>query len=285
MSMLKRFFALLLILLFFTVPADAAKKAKPTPTPAPVEIMTDVADTPDIIQDLLDIAYREWETTQGKRLKKSNKYTKWWNNYTWEWCAGFTTWCTLEAGIPQDDEKVILATEEGSAEGIYSCKASSPTKLIHSFLHMHRTTMIPQKGFIILYGEESNYKVHVGIVYDVQKLDNGKYRLTTIEGNMSNTVKMYIADYEPVNVYQEQNHNPKASNLSAVPEEEREGETGKNARTYDLRYKSKNKRKPWYVTCFLMTWIPEDTPSGENVELGDTTDPDESVDLDENEDV
>ncbi len=117
--------------------------------------------------------------------------------------------------------------------------------------------MIPQKGFIVLYGEESNYKIHVGIVYDVQKLDNGKYRLTTIEGNMSNTVRMYVADYEPVDVYHEQKRSPKTSNLSAVPEAEQEGETGK-ARTYDLRYKGKNKKKPWYITCFLMTWLPED---------------------------
>ena len=249
----------LTLVLLFTSSSLAAGKAKATPTPAPVEIVTEVTEPPEIIRNLVNIAMQEWESTEGKRLKKSNKYTKWWNNYEWEWCAGFTTWCTLEAGIPQDDEKIILAREEGTIEGdldgIYSCKASSPTKLIHSFLHMHRTTMIPQKGFIILYGEESNYKVHVGIVCDVQKLDNGKYRLTTVEGNMSNTVKMYIADYEPVDVFHEQKRSPKTSNLSAVPESEREGETGKD-RTYDLRYKGKNKKKPWYVTCFLMTWIP-----------------------------
>ena len=261
MKVFKRFFVLMCALVLLSGSALAAKP-KATPTPAPIEITTDVvAEPPEIIRNMLDIARTEWETTEGKKLKKSNKYTKWWNNYEWEWCAGFTTWCTLEAGIPQDDEKTILKREEGTIEGdldgIYSCKASSPTKLIHSFLHMHRTTMIPQKGFIVLYGEESNYKIHVGIVYDVQKLDNGKYRLTTIEGNMSNTVRMYVADYEPVDVYHEQKRSPKTSNLSAVPEAEQEGETGK-ARTYDLRYKGKNKKKPWYITCFLMTWIPEE---------------------------
>ena len=260
MSFLKRWICFLACcsLLISSCASAASKKSSPTPTPAPAEITEAVAEVPEVIQALLDIAYREWEGTAGKKLPKSNKYTRWWNNYTWEWCAGFTTWCTLEAGIPQADEKAILAEEEGSIGGVFSCRASSPAKLIHSFLHMHRTTMIPQKGFIVLYGEESNYKVHVGIVYDVEKLENGKYRLTTIEGNMSNTVKMYIADYEPVNVYQEQKHNPKVSNLSAVPEEEREGETGKN-RTYDLRFQGKNKKKPWYITCFLMTWIPEDS--------------------------
>lgn len=257
-----RFVSLLLACLIVFSSASASS-SKPTATPAPVEIDTEIANPPEIIQNLLEIAYHEWETTEGKKLKRSNKYTKWWNNYEWEWCAGFTTWCTLEAGIPQDDEKNILSWKEGTVEGdidgIYSCKASSPTKLIHTFLHMHRTTMIPQKGFIVLYGEENNYKVHVGIVYDVQKLENGKYRLTTIEGNMSGTVRMYMADYEPVDVYHiyhKQKQSPKTSNLSPVPEEERNGEIGR-MRTYDLRYKSKNKKKPWYVTCFLMTWLPD----------------------------
>ena len=259
---MKRFAAILLVLLLLLPSALAEKKPKATDTPVPAAITEDVAEPPAVIQEMLDIAYREWEETAGKSLKKSNKYTKWWNNYDWEWCAGFTTWCTLEAGIPQDDEKVILKRAEGEVpDAIYSCKASSPAKLIHSFLHMRRTTMIPQKGFIILYGTGSNYKTHVGIVYDVEKLDNGKYRLTTIEGNMSNTVKMYIADYEPVDVFHDQKRSPKTSNLSEVPEEEKTLEEAKNL-TYTLR---KTSKKPWYVTCFLMPWVPEGIEAAEAV--------------------
>ncbi len=256
---MKRFTVILLVLMMLVSTAFAAKP-KTTPVPAPVDIQDTVADPPALIQDLLDIACREWEETAGKVLKKSNKYTKWWNNYTWEWCAGFTTWCTLEAGIPQDYEDVILKRKEGEVpEPIYSCKASSPTKLIHTFLHMNRTTMIPQKGFIVLYGKGSDYKTHVGIVYDVQKLDNGRYRLTTIEGNMSNTVKMYIADYEPVDVYHGQKENPKIRNLYPVPEEERTMTEARNL-TYQLRKKD---NKYWYITRFLMPWVPEESPAEE----------------------
>nr|AHF25651.1 hypothetical protein [uncultured bacterium Contigcl_30] len=267
MHCFKRFLSILTVFVLLSSSALAAKKkAKPTATPMPAQIEeTVIAEPPEIIQKMLDIAYAEWETTAGKALKKSNKYTKWWNNYEWEWCAGFTTWCTLEAGIPQDYEDVILSREEGPVKGIYSCKASSPTKLIHTFSHMHRTTMIPQKGFIILYGVGSDYRTHVGLVYDVQQLPDGKYRITTIEGNMSNTVRMYTADYEPVNVYQEQKHDPKVSNLSAVPPEEQEDEESRS-RTYVLR-KKKSTKRPWYVTCFLMPWVPGETsPDGE----GDT---------------
>ena len=244
----------LALMLLLSVPAEAAK-AKSTPTPPPQEIEREVVEPPEIIRNMLDIAYQEWETTEGKRLKKSNKYTKWWNNYEWEWCAGFVTWCMLEAGIPQDDEDTILKQPEGSAEGVYHCKGSSPSKLIHAYLHMHRTTMIPQKGYIILYGEDANYKIHVGIVYDVQKLDNGKYRLKTIEGNMSNTVKMYMFDYDADSDFSYKNKYPDNSNITAIPEEERTEETSKY-KTYDIHIKGKNKKKPWYVTCFLMPWVP-----------------------------
>ena len=163
----------------------------------------------------------------------------------------------MTAGVPQKSLSQILKLPEGEAEPVFSCSAVSPGKLLRAFQHMHRTTLFPQKGYFVIYGDRGNCTTHIGLVCDVQFLDNGKYRLTTIEGNMSNTVRMYVADYEPVDVFHEQKRSPKTSNLSAVPEAEQEGETGK-ARTYDLRYKGKNKKKPWYITCFLMTWIPEE---------------------------
>ncbi len=248
-------------ILLFAGCAEAAK-AKSTPTPAPVEIERQVAEPPEIIQNMLNIAWQEWDTVKGKRLPKSNQYTKWWNNYEWEWCAGFVTWCMLEAGIPQAFEKEILAREEGSIRGIYHCKGSSPVKLLHAYLHMHRTTKVPQKGFVILYGEDANNKIHVGIVYDVQLLPDGRYRLTTIEGNMSNTVKMYIFDYDADSAFSIKNKYPDNSNVSPVPEEERTGEIT-NYRTYDIHVKGKNKKKPWYVTCFLMPWVPGEAESVE----------------------
>ena len=254
--LLKKVLLICSVVIFLAPSAHAAsKKASATPTPPPVEIERSVAEPPEIIQKVLDIAWEEWDTVKGKKLPKSNKYTKWWNNYKWEWCAGFVTWCMLEAGVPQDYEDEILAQPEGSVSGIYHCKGSSPSKLIHAYLHMHRTTKIPQKGYVILYGEESNKWVHVGIVWDVIDLGNGKYRLTTIEGNMSNTVKMYIFDYDADKEYSIKNKYPDNSNVTAVPEDEREGEITKY-RTYDIHVKGKNKKKPWYVNCFLMPWVP-----------------------------
>ena len=257
---MKRIIALLSVLFLLTldtVPAQA-KKAQPTPTPVPLEISREVVEPPEVIHNMVDIAYREWDELHGKTLKKSNKYTKWRNNYTWEWCAGFVTWCMLEAQVPQEEQQTILSWEEGPVDGILHCKAAAPARLLEAYSHMRRTTMIPQKGYIILYGEDYNKTVHVGIVYDVQKLEDGRYRLTTIEGNMGNTVRMYMFDYDADKEFSYKNKYPDNSNVSAIPEEEQTEETTKY-KTYSIHVKSKNKKKPWYVTCFLAPWLPEDS--------------------------
>ena len=244
---MKRGFTLLLSLMLLLLPSfSLAAKAKPSPTPAPVEITTEVTDPPQQIRQMLDIAYREWEETAGKALKKQgNKYQTWWNNYKWEWCAGFVTWCMLEAGIPQAFKDEIFDMEEGQPEtGIFHTKASSPGKMLAGYEHMFRTTRVPQKGFVVDYGFKSNGYIHVGILYDVQDLGGGRYRLTTIEGNMSNTVKMYVYDYD-LNA-------DRKDCISAVPEEERTRGEARNF-AYKIRKDGKNK---WYVNYFLMPWIP-----------------------------
>ena len=243
-----RALALALALLCAMPNALAAKKAKATPTPAPVDIITSVVQPPEAIQQVLDIAYQEWVTTEGKALKKQgNKYQTWWNNYKWEWCAGFVTWCMLEAGIPQEFKDDIFDMEEGEpSTGIFHTKASSPGKMLAGYEHMHRTTRVPQKGFIICYGVKSNGYVHVGFVYDVEELGGGRYRLTTIEGNMSNTVKMYVYDYDM--------NAEKKNCITAIPEELQTREESKNF-TYKLRKDGKSK---WYVNYFLMPWLPDE---------------------------
>ena len=128
---------------------------------------------------------------------------------------------------------------------------------------MNRITRIPQKGFIAVFGNGKSFGdvgatgyYHVGLVYDVEELGGGKYRITTIEGNVTSpgddthkkaghTVRMYIRDYD-LNAEKKQN-------LSLVPEEERTQE--ENALfSYDYTYGNQN----LYFTIFLMPWIPEE---------------------------
>ena len=253
MNLLKRVFALTAAaLLLFSASAGAAKKEKATPTPAPMLIQAEPVDPPELISHMLDIAYQEWTDVNGADQGVKNKYTTWYNNYNWgrnTWCAGFVTWCMLEAGIPQAPQDEVKKYDEGTCpEPVFHVKGSAPKKMAPGYLHMHRTTEIPQKGFIVLYGENSNKYIHVGIVYDVELKSDGLYRLTCIEGAMKNTVRMFIYDYDA--------NAEKKKNIVLLPEEERTREEARN-----FTYGQHKKGTRWYVNCFLMPWIPEETPA------------------------
>ena len=241
---LKKCAALLLSLLLFCPSAIAASKTKATPTPMPVEIDTEVVEeVPETIRQLLDLAYNEWKELNGKALKNPNKYTKWRNNYAYGWCGGFITWCMLEVGIPQEEYGNI---QEGEVEGIVHVKEAGVGKLVTGYSRMNRTTLTPQKGFLVVYGKEGgNGLWHIGLVYNVEKLPDGKYRLTTIEGNLKNTVRMFVHDYDP-------NAEKKAKNLSLIPKEERTEEE-----TRAFSYKNQYPKFNLYVNMFLMPWIPD----------------------------
>lgn len=239
----RRLLALGLTLCCLTGSALAAGSKKKTPTPAPVPVTENIIqDVPETIRNVLDLAYTEWETLNGKALKKSNKYTKWRSNYEFGWCGGFVTWLMLEQDIPQEAWTDI---EEGDVAGIVHVKEAGVGKLVTGYLRMHRVTNMPQKGFLVVYGQTGkNGLMHIGLVYDIEVLPDGRYRLTTIEGNMSNTVKMYIHDYD---LHAEK----KTKNLTTVPKEER---TREESKTFSYKLQGKG----WYINCFLMPWLPEE---------------------------
>ncbi len=108
-----------------------------------------IAEVPETIQELLDLAYAEWQATDGAELKDKNKYTKWRNNYAFGWCGGFVTHCALEVGIPQQEKN---KTKEGDVEGFVHVKEAGVGKLYDGYKKMNRLTNIPQKGFIAVFG-------------------------------------------------------------------------------------------------------------------------------------
>ena len=57
---------------------------------------------------------------------------------------------------------------------------------------------VPKPGYLVIYADMSNaYRtVHIGSVTDVQDLGDGLYAVTTVEGNMSNSVKSYSYVYD-----------------------------------------------------------------------------------------
>ncbi|QTE70909.1 CHAP domain-containing protein [Clostridiales bacterium FE2011] len=252
MIKIKRALALMLVLILCCSTSLAAKKKATEYTAR--EITTEVVqDIPAEIQNMLDIAYEQLIETDGKNLKEKNKYTKWRNDYKFEWCGGFVTWCMLEAGIPMEEKNKI---EDGEVEGLFHVKEAGVGKLYEGYAKLNRITRVPQKGYIAVYGNEgsggSTPFYHVGLVYDVEKLSDGIYRITTIEGNVKgHTVKMYVRDYD-LNKASDKKQKPK--DMSLVPQEERDREET-NIFSYGYAYTKKN----MYITIFLMPWIPEES--------------------------
>jgi len=261
MKRFKCLIPLILILSLLCPPAFAAKSKIEDTTIPPREVPGEVIqDVPVLIQHLLDLAYSEMIETDGRELKKKNKYTKWRNNYEYGWCGGFITYCMLQLDIPQQTHTKI---KEGEVDGIVHVKEAGVGKLYTGYEKMNRVTRIPQKGFIAVYGNTDKKFAgvtgfyHVGLVWDVELLPDGKYRITTIEGNVgskadethkkaSHTVVMYVRDYDP-------NTEKKQDDLSLVPEEERDREEN-SLFSYDYTYGNKT----LYINCFLMPWVPGD---------------------------
>ena len=258
MKNILRMTAVLLLLTMLCPAALAASKATPTPPPGVID--TVLVEPPAEIQRALDLAYADWQEVNGKNLGDKNKYTEWRNSYKWEWCAGFVTWALLEAGIPMEELADIRAKEDENdhwhTNGLYHVKEGSPGKLVRGYQIMERTTMMPQKGFIVIYGCSYNKVIHAALVYDVEDLGNGKYRLTTLEGNIKNSIRMYIRDYD---MNAEVNTNKtKSTNLTEVPEAERVLPESSILDYSIMTGKVGGKTCTYYIDRFLMPWVPGD---------------------------
>ena len=238
---------LMALLLCWNTALAASKKgkSKTTPTPPPMSISEEQEEPPEIIRQVLDIAYEEWVNYGGRKLKNPNKFTEWrGKGIKFGWCGGYITWCMLEAGVPME---TLDKTEERSVDGVVHVKEASVGKLLRGYQRMGRTSNIPQKGFLVVYGAVSyNKTIHIGLVYDVEPLGNGKYRLTTLEGNMGGKIRMFVHDYDSLLP-------DRSKNLTPPPAEDRV-EAESNAFSYKVAVD--DRKKSYWVNCFLMPWIP-----------------------------
>ena len=271
---MRRLAAICLVLLLIPVSLAQAAKSAPTPTPPPLEISQEVLQPPAQVQQMLDIAHDEWVAAKDKTFKRVNKYTEWrGKGVGFGWCGGFITWCMMEAGIPMAEIEEI---EEGPVSGVVHVKEAAVSKLLQGYQRMYRSTLVPQKGFLVVYGAQSyNRTNHIGLVVDVQPLGDGKYRLTTLEGNMGSTVKMFVHDYDMLA--------EETQNLTEVPAEERVEKESKNF-SYEVKYlwnAQKTKKYFFWINCFLMPWLPGEhlapaTPSPSPTPLSGVTPPPDS---------
>ena len=208
----------------------------------------DRSAVPDLINDAIDLAFTQWEedaargTKKFSRLGKYNKYSYWQcgsgAGCDIGWCGAFLGYVYDHAHVPMD-----VPTESVPHEGgiPYSVHAAGVGKIYTGFSKMERLSMIPRPGYFVVYGQQKGYAYkHIGLVVDVDPLDDGQYLIKTIEGNMSSTIRRYCYLYDS---------NEKVKNLKPCPEEYVRDDAGINAYEHV---------KNWNITAFCQTWVPQE---------------------------
>lgn len=154
---------------------------------------------PERAKAMVYVARREYYETARARLPKYNKYAKWYYGKKKEvgWCSVFTIWCANASGSDPVKYADLDADAVGDDDVVYF-REGQVGHQYDGFLKLDRFTGVPRAGYLVIYADLSNsYRTtHIGIVVDVQDRGDGVYRVTTVEGNMSNTVKSYCYLYD-----------------------------------------------------------------------------------------
>ena len=152
---------------------------------------------PRLIHNYVYVLNREFYSVKRAKLPKYNQYAKWYYGRKKEvgWCAVFTIYCANAAGTDP------LTLEEANYENPPTVQFFQQGQVGHQFdgfMDMGRFVSVPKPGYLVIYADMDNaYRtVHVGSVTDVKDLGDGKYAVTTVEGNMSNSVKSYCFLYD-----------------------------------------------------------------------------------------
>lgn len=151
---------------------------------------------PETVKNYLYVLKREFYDVKRAKLPKYNQYAKWYYGKKKEvgWCSVFTIYCANAAGanplkkteIDVADPPMVQYLREGQVGNQYD-----------GFMAMDRFVGVPKPGYLVIYADMDNeYRtVHIASVAAVQDRGDGTYVITTIEGNMSNSVKSYAYVY------------------------------------------------------------------------------------------
>jgi len=204
---------------------------------------------PERAKAFVYVARREYLKNQRQRLSKANEYTIWYYRSKKEvgWCSVFTIWCANASGTdPIDEEEAVgipddqvLFLREGQVGNQYD-----------GFQRNGRFVGIPRPGYLVIYANMKNTYLytHIGIVTDVADVGGGKYRVTTVEGNMSNTVKCYTFIYDSNfdnSALTSDTRDDQQPNMSVVPESDQTDPLTQ----YELSTDT------WTVFGFCATWL------------------------------
>ncbi len=188
-------------------------------------------------------ARMQFERHPFEKLPKANEYTNWYYHDKREigWCSVFQIWCAYHSGVElihyklkdRLPEEAVFTAMEGRVGNVYKAFEKQGRWLSGT------EGGIPRPGYLVIYGVRgSTPYTHIAIVESVTALDDGRYELTTIEGNINSTIKRMNYRY---------NANPEKPyyNMSVIPENEI---TRMNCQ-YTLQ------KNNWYITGFCATWL------------------------------
>ena len=199
------------------------------------EEQLEVKETPEVIQRMVDTAYGEYAKVGGKRLTRSNAYTRWYGAQV-AWCSIFVAWCTAQQDITLYGLK---ETSPKPDDEIFNFRIRLIPPLFTAFETAERVSAVPRPGYTIIYASRSGlWEMHVGIVRSAELQPDGRYLIETVEGNQGNTIRHYLFLYDPHVPFQQGN----MSFLEASPEGS------------DERLIIKPRNPAWCVKAFGATW-------------------------------
>lgn len=152
---------------------------------------------PELVKNYIYVLNREFYSVKRARLPKYNKYAKWYYGRKNEvgWCSVFTIYCANAAGA---DPVKVKALDAENPPMVQFLREGQVGRQYDGFLAMDRFVSVPKPGYLVIYADMSNgYRtVHIGSVTAVEDMGDGLYAVTTVEGNMSNSVKSYCYLYD-----------------------------------------------------------------------------------------
>ena len=195
----------------------------------------------EMIKKAIAAAENEFVTLDLRGIKRANKYTKWYakkEGVAFGWCGAFVGWCFNEAGIPMSR---VEKAEKVDDSATWAISEASVGKILKGYQKMERTTNIPRPGYMVIYSvtKKAYNNIHTGLVTEVKDLGDGRYLLTTIEGNVSSRVKKYQYYYDSTEEAAQ-----KQENMEPLPEELQ----------VDEKISYKLHSKDWFVKVFCQTY-------------------------------
>lgn len=151
----------------------------------------------EIAKNYVYVLNREYYSVARQRLPKYNQYAKWYYRKKKEvgWCSVFTIYCANAAGFDPIEEKDI-DPEAGYTDVFF--REGQVGNQYDGFNKLGRFVGVPKPGYTVIYVDMSKayLTTHIGSVVEVEDRGGGLYAVTTVEGNMSNTVKRYTYLYD-----------------------------------------------------------------------------------------